>query len=556
MDEWRGGDFHLAIAGFADGALHGDGRVVAHGGAQRRAHRHAKRHAQQLQQVACRLARRRIEKLPGGAVEIDDAIGAVHHHGGRAVVFEQRALNQQRRGWARSVGILQRLGVARSFVTKPQVRGVCPAGKAQLRGTRPAIDAPLLADHLEQVLGAVERFGVAEEQIAAIAQREVQQRKNAALRLRLQIDEQVAAGADVDARERRIAQHVLRREHHHVAYFFLHAIDMFVLVEESIEPLGGHVRFDAAGVDARARQRQGTVGGVGGENLHVDVLAAGELFGDEHRQRVGLFATGAGADPATDGLSLLLRGDQRHDDADAQRFPGIGVTEKARDVDHQVVGQRAYFVGAAAQDRGVVTEIRGVDQPHAPLDASQQRCLAIAVEVVFGSSAQDGEDLAQVGTIELQRVVSGERFAIAAERITRVADHHAGNVTCFEHLVCIARVDEAAWHAGECCGFGLLGDADSARRLDGLRASRSIRAGAGQNDGHGLFILLGSQRTEEVVHRPAMPALLHRSAKPEGAVLDRERLSRRDDVGVVGFYRHAIVDFPYRDVCAPAEDFT
>ena len=50
----------------------------------------------------------------------------------------------------------------------------------------------LLID-LEQVLGARERFGVAKEQIAAIAQREVQQRKHAALGFRLQIDEQVAA---------------------------------------------------------------------------------------------------------------------------------------------------------------------------------------------------------------------------------------------------------------------------------------------------------------------------------------------------------------------------
>ena len=53
---------------------------------------------------------------------------------------------------------------------------------------------------------------------------------------------------------------------------------MFVLVEEPVEPLGRDVRFDAAGVDARARQRQRTVRGVGGEDLHVDVLAAASIL--------------------------------------------------------------------------------------------------------------------------------------------------------------------------------------------------------------------------------------------------------------------------------------
>ena len=129
------------------------------------------------------------------------------------------------------------------------------------------------------------------------------------------------------------------------------------------------------GINARARQRQRSVRGVGGEDLHVDVFAAGQLFGDEHRERVGLFAARAGADPAANGLSFLLRGHQRRDDADAQRFPGLRIAEKARDVDHQVVGERTHFIRAAAQDRGVVAEIHGVDEAHAPLDASQQRRL-------------------------------------------------------------------------------------------------------------------------------------------------------------------------------------
>ena len=51
----------------------------------------------------------------------------------------------------------------------------------------------------------------AEKQDAAFAQREMEQREDLLLRLGAQIDQEIAAGDQVEARERRIGQHILRR---------------------------------------------------------------------------------------------------------------------------------------------------------------------------------------------------------------------------------------------------------------------------------------------------------------------------------------------------------
>ena len=55
-----------------------------------------------------------------------------------------------------------------------------------------------------------QRLGIAQQQIAAVAQRKVQQRERAPLGLYLEVDEQIPAGRNIDVRKRRIAQQILR----------------------------------------------------------------------------------------------------------------------------------------------------------------------------------------------------------------------------------------------------------------------------------------------------------------------------------------------------------
>src|SRR5919204_4154473 len=76
-----------------------------------------------------------------------------------------------------------------------------------------AIELPMLVENLESIGKRAERFRRAEEQHAALREREMEDGQDPLLRRRLEIDEQVAAGDEIDARERRIADHVVLREH-------------------------------------------------------------------------------------------------------------------------------------------------------------------------------------------------------------------------------------------------------------------------------------------------------------------------------------------------------
>ena len=79
-----------------------------------------------------------------------------------------------------------------------------------------AVDAPVRVDGLELVGQLARRLARAEEQHAAGLEREVKQRQHLLLHQRLEVDQQVAAGDEVDARERRVVDHVVLREHDHL----------------------------------------------------------------------------------------------------------------------------------------------------------------------------------------------------------------------------------------------------------------------------------------------------------------------------------------------------
>ena len=119
----------------------------------------------------------------------------------------------------------------------------------------PPEDPPLLGDRAEQLVLAADRLGRAEEQVPALAQREVEQADEALLDLGLEIDQQVAAADQVEARERRVLQQVLRREGDRLPERLPDAVGVVLLLEPALEALGRDVLGDAAGIDAAARRR-------------------------------------------------------------------------------------------------------------------------------------------------------------------------------------------------------------------------------------------------------------------------------------------------------------
>ena len=118
--------------------------------------------------------------------------------------------------------------------------------RARPRRAEPAVDAPAFRHGFEQMITAADGFGIAEEQVAALAKREMGEREDAVLRLGLEVDEEVAAADQVHPRIGRVGQQVLRREQDGFADVGLDPIIFPGPVEEALQPLGRHA-FDHAG---------------------------------------------------------------------------------------------------------------------------------------------------------------------------------------------------------------------------------------------------------------------------------------------------------------------
>src|SRR5690348_12807644 len=92
-----------------------------------------------------------------------------------------------------------------------------------------------LGDRLEPVAEVAGGFGSAENEDAALTEREMEQRDHLPLHLGAQVNQHVATRYEVEARERRIDQQILRREHHHFPQLARHSIIVILLDEETFE---------------------------------------------------------------------------------------------------------------------------------------------------------------------------------------------------------------------------------------------------------------------------------------------------------------------------------
>ena len=170
-----------------------------------------------------------------------------------------------------------------------------------------AIDPPFLRHRLEQVVVPPDRFGIAEKQMPALPQREMAKRDDPLLRVRLQIDQEIAARDEVQPRERRVAQQVLRREHDHVAQL----LGDLEASRRAFRRSAGDARPRQAGhgggrIDAIPRLAQIVFLGVGREHLQVEPLAGRfGLLRHQHGDRIGLLARRAGRNPDADRSAVL-----------------------------------------------------------------------------------------------------------------------------------------------------------------------------------------------------------------------------------------------------------
>ena len=228
----------------------------------------------------------------------------------------------------------------------------CDVGGRTLR-KMPALEV----DRREQVAVAEQHLGLAEEQHAAVGEREVEPGEDPGLGLGVEVHQRVAADQQVDPGDRGVLDQVVAAEDHRAAQVL--AED--VAAGRPARSTAPELRRDAA----RPRGRRSGLPGlgerllvdVGGVDLHpVPELVGPEHLGQQHRQRVRLLAGGAAGAPHPDRLRRALAGEQRRETSRAQELPGLGVAEEAGDVDQDRVEQRGELVGVDLE----VVEVLGV----------------------------------------------------------------------------------------------------------------------------------------------------------------------------------------------------
>ena len=126
----------------------------------------------------------------------------------------------------------------------------------------------------------------------------MEQQKNLFLRVGAQIDQEVTARDQVEARERRIGQHILRREDHRPAQLRHHPVAVLLLCKEAGEPRRRHICCDRFRIASLAGESDRLLVDIGGENLQLDIpFRRRDLLEKQHGERIGLLTGAAAGNP-------------------------------------------------------------------------------------------------------------------------------------------------------------------------------------------------------------------------------------------------------------------
>ena len=168
------------------------------------------------------------------------------------------------------------------------------------------------------------------------------------------------------------------------------------------------------GIDSQPGGFQRPLVNVGGEDLQVGrLLGGGELFDEQHRQRISFLTGRAAGSPNADrfcgaafqavgivhmfvGISSQPPLDQFRNDALLKHLKGFWLTKEAGHTDQQVLVQVRDFIGVFAQVVEIGRHLLDMTQSHPPLHAAQQHVLAVGAKVVFGPRFEHGQNAAEL----------------------------------------------------------------------------------------------------------------------------------------------------------------
>src|SRR6185295_13302985 len=349
------------------------------------------------------------------------------------------------------------------------------------------------------------------------------------LHLALEIDQEVAAGDQVQPRKRRISDQVVQREQAHVPDLARHLVEIALLDEEALQALGRNLAGDRLRVPRLAGRFQRLRVDVRGEDLDVGrLLEAGHVLAQQDGERVRLLTGGAAGYPDAHVAVRVLALEEPWHDLGGKEVERPRIAEEVGHADQQVPEEPFGFLGIAVQELDVIIYRATALLVEPPADAAHQRALLVTAEVVPGLPPQDGADLPQVGGDLLAEALRAA--ALVLPQAGQVSDELRRHLVDRQHVIDGAGEDGAARHAVVGRRLGSLHDRQAAPLLDRLEAQRAVRTAAREDDADGLVLLVLGQGAEEAVDRRAPAAEPRRLGGIEHAVVDGQRDARRHDI--------------------------
>jgi hypothetical protein len=487
----------------------------------------------EIHQVQGRAAVLRGQELAGGVERVQQAQVAVDEQRGRPV------LAQQQLAALRDPGILGR--PARNRHARPRLeRQPAPKVRRDAHVAQLAVQLPARVDDAE-LLGQ-RRRGLArpQDQRAVGLEREMEGGQRLALHGRRQIDEDVAAADDVEARERRVAQHVVVREHDVAAQVGRHLEAVAVrpevrLAQRRRHPRGALGRVDPGAGDVQRRAMH--VGREHAEQRHA--VARPELLRDRHGVAVRLFAGRAARDPDPELLLRPERLDQPGQHVPAQPIERLLVAEEARDADEQIAVERPQLRRIGGDAVQVLAQIAGAREQQPALDAAADRAALVTGEVDPRLAPQQLEDARQHVRVGVRHLVQA---AVVLEVALQRRPHRLGR----QHQIDGAGVDGGPGHAVELGGL-VLGDDQATHFMDPADPTRPVAARPRQHDADGARARVIRQRAEEDVDGQEQPLARIALGQPQLAVFDHHLVPGRHEVDVIGLEAHPVLGADHRE---------
>jgi hypothetical protein len=501
--------------------------------------------AEQIEQVLCRTARFDLEQRADAAERIDQLTVLVDEKTGRHEAIEQPIVDgEQLRIDARRT----RRGRWRG----PR-QGTAPR-QGQLEVARQADVAPLpidlgvLVDRVELVDQAARTLTESQKQDRARLQREVEQRQHGLLRVRLEVDQEIAARDQVHLGEGRVADQIVRGEHDALAQGLRDLVPVRLGGEEPSQPSiadAGHLHLV---VHPRAGQLERGLVNVGRQDLDLEGAAARrQALVEEHGDRIRFLAGRAAGHPDPDVLVGVGAIDQLRDDPMLERLEGFLVAKEASDADQEVLVERAELARIAADLLDIGVDVERPVERQAALDSARDRAGLVVREVDAVFVAEQPKNRFDAALFD--RWLGRFRLHAPLGQFGQRQRDFLGR----QHLIDLSGAQRAERHAVELGRIGAFAQHHPACLADFLHAPRAVAAAARQDDCHRAIANVVGERAEEKIDRQRQPVTGVAVVQQQPPLPDDHFLHRRQQIDDVGLDRHVVFGLTDAQLGAPRQ---